>query len=1219
MISFKKTFFLVAAFALSYVNAIAQCDYTDNFYAAFPKGYTSVGNTGMTEVGKGVTTDGWSYDNIVPVNPGATQTNYLPADKKGVALNGTYSADGTKAGYITSPVFNHGCNVVSFKYTRRSSNKPVKLLVGIIQSADTVWRDTIDVASAGNAKTVHQYSKDNINVTGAYQLLIKNLCPTKSYDSFIDDVPIWDICLAANVTSVSFSASAPAVTYSGKHPRAEGGYWDAATVNLSHELGSAAIYYTTDGSEPNSAYDSLRYTAPFGITASTQVKAIAVHGGTLTSAVLDSTIAVSTTTFSFTVPKDATVFVGEKDQTVFVAGHYLKMHFIPFTEKQPAYTVDTLAGGTKKQVFYSVSGDHNYRVSMPGKLTHVGKFRPSATSKTLEVTQAQLDLYSPNRVDHDVTHHNGRNHADVYLNINAAGHLRMVKDSSFYLMNIRVWQAIDSDVNNYFIEPDYRYSITNEQGAEDSSVVAIAPDGTLTAVGAGTAIVRVAYDAMMCAHTTNVGDNGAAFFSALWPENTGVFVVTVDTLNAPATGVSSNMHVDEYWGKDTLIDAEGDILYYEASAGGFDFTFKPEGVAAVTLAQPALLDSILWYPNGFSANGVTSHPDGSYTVRLVHGRNIVKLTNAGGASEYQVISAKPATWTVSGNSGANNLFNPGDTISILFGTPGSDGTGYPLYHPHNKLSGIYNMSAGIQYLGYPTDFPLILGPGQYTFASSSRAQQYRAIIPEDAGEEVALTSGIIKISGYGSAFPAHRSITKVNGVPPNLNASVRTSYFGSLPSFYFRLTDNPSAPENLTATPDGETAIELAWEPSRDNGSVDEYNVYVNGNIKDIVKATSCRLEGLTPGTQYLIEVEAVDNDNKVSAKAQATAVTLDFTAPSAPAGLAATELTETTATLAWEASADNSGVVAGYIVYRDGDSVAQAAGTTCTLTGLTVVTAYRVAVAAVDAAGNVSDTSAVSILTPDQTPPGKPGKPKMTDETSTSVSLMWSASTDNVGVAGYLVTLNGDSVSFSTDRTATVSSLPAAYNIGVQAVDAAGNRSEASYYSKDSEAPSAPANLAAAPAGNAIALSWTASTDNLGVVEGYVVYLNGDSVGVTPDAAYTFTGLTAATEYALAVAAFDPAGNCSDTAQVTATTTATATGVRQVDKDNAVAYPNPFDSYLVVQAAAGGEVIIYNLQGQVALRANVGAGSNRIGTSALPQGVYIVRCGALSQLLVKN
>ncbi|MDR0688172.1 MAG: T9SS type A sorting domain-containing protein [Prevotellaceae bacterium] len=103
-------------------------------------------------------------------------------------------------------------------------------------------------------------------------------------------------------------------------------------------------------------------------------------------------------------------------------------------------------------------------------------------------------------------------------------------------------------------------------------------------------------------------------------------------------------------------------------------------------------------------------------------------------------------------------------------------------------------------------------------------------------------------------------------------------------------------------------------------------------------------------------------------------------------------------------------------------------------------------------------------------------------------------------------------------------------------------------------------------------------------------------------------------------MAAFDPAGNRSAQAQVTASTTATAaTGVRQTGKDNAIAYPNPFNSYLVVSASAKGEVVIYNLQGQVALRANVGAGSNRINTAALPQGAYIVRCGSLTQLLLKK
>jgi hypothetical protein len=499
------------------------------------------------------------------------------------------------------------------------------------------------------------------------------------------------------------------------------------------------------------------------------------------------------TTFSFIVPKDASVFVGAKDQTVEVAGHYLKMHYIPFTEKQPAYTVDTLAGGTKKQVFYNVSGKHNYRVGMPGKLTHTGVFTPSATAKQLEITQEQLTSHSPKKVDHDVNSHNGRNHADIYLNINAAGHLRMAKDSAFYLMNTRVWQAIDSDVNNYFIEPDFHYAITNEQGVADNSVLTLSPDGTLKAMKAGVAIVRITYDAMMCAHTTNVGNNGNAFFSALWPENTGVFVITVsDTPDAPATGITSNMTIGEYWNSgatdkidSTLVDAEHDVLYYEASTGGFDYTFKPTGVASVTLAQPTLNDTTLSY-SGFSDKGVTTHADGRYTVRLVHGRNIVKLTNAAGASDYQVVSAKPVTWTVSGSKKAGNLFQPGDTIVVTFGTPGADGKRYPLYHPANKLSGIYNMSAGIQYVGYPTTFPLILGPGQYTFAS--RAQTYKVIIPTDCtDEEIRLTGGTIKVQGFGSSYGAHRKITKKNGVAPNLNAGVRTAYCGSIPDICVRL------------------------------------------------------------------------------------------------------------------------------------------------------------------------------------------------------------------------------------------------------------------------------------------------------------------------------------------------------------------------------------------------------------------------------------------------
>jgi exo-1,4-beta-D-glucosaminidase len=83
----------------------------------------------------------------------------------------------------------------------------------------------------------------------------------------------------------------------------------------------------------------------------------------------------------------------------------------------------------------------------------------------------------------------------------------------------------------------------------------------------------------------------------------------------------------------------------------------------------------------------------------------------------------------------------------------------------------------------------------------------------------------------------------------------------------------------------------------------------------------------------------------------------------------------------------------------------------------------------------------------PDTAPPSVPGNPRSTGVTSSSVSLAWDASTDDVGVTGYDV-YNGSSVVASVSgTTATVSGLSAgtAYTFTVKAKDAAGNASAAS------------------------------------------------------------------------------------------------------------------------------------------------------------------------------
>jgi chitodextrinase len=74
--------------------------------------------------------------------------------------------------------------------------------------------------------------------------------------------------------------------------------------------------------------------------------------------------------------------------------------------------------------------------------------------------------------------------------------------------------------------------------------------------------------------------------------------------------------------------------------------------------------------------------------------------------------------------------------------------------------------------------------------------------------------------------------------------------------------------------------------------------------------------------------------------------------APSVPAGLASSNITQTSFTLSWTASTDNVGVT-GYEVFRNGVSVGTPTGTSLSVTGLTCATTYPMTVRARDAAGN--------------------------------------------------------------------------------------------------------------------------------------------------------------------------------------------------------------------------------------------------------------------------
>lgn len=102
-----------------------------------------------------------------------------------------------------------------------------------------------------------------------------------------------------------------------------------------------------------------------------------------------------------------------------------------------------------------------------------------------------------------------------------------------------------------------------------------------------------------------------------------------------------------------------------------------------------------------------------------------------------------------------------------------------------------------------------------------------------------------------------------------------------------------------------------------------------------------------------------------------------------------------------------------------------------------------------------------------------------------------------------------------------------------------------------DTAPPSVPTALSAnGVSPTEIDLTWTASTDNVGVA-GYDVWRNGVKVGSPPGTSFADTGLTAGTTYAYTVDAFDAAGNVSaQSGAVNGTTLASANTIVIGDQD---------------------------------------------------------------------
>ncbi|PYR28967.1 MAG: hypothetical protein DMF98_01310, partial [Acidobacteria bacterium] len=326
------------------------------------------------------------------------------------------------------------------------------------------------------------------------------------------------------------------------------------------------------------------------------------------------------------------------------------------------------------------------------------------------------------------------------------------------------------------------------------------------------------------------------------------------------------------------------------------------------------------------------------------------------------------------------------------------------------------------------------------------------------------------------------------------------------------------------------------------------YRVYRAGTLLATLGAvTAYQNTGLTPSTSYSYTVQALDaagNASAQSASAGATTqVAPDTQAPSVPTGLTGTAVSATQINLTWNASTDNVAVTS-YQVYLNDAMIANTPATSFQHTGLTAGTTYNYRVSAADAVPNYSAWTVppVSVATPaaaDTTAPSTPTGLLASAVSSSQINLSWAASTDNVGVTGYRVYRAGTllaTLGVVTTYQNTGLTPSTTYSYTVQALDAAGNASAQSasasattQAASDTTAPSVPGGLAAAAVSSSqINLSWSASTDNVGVT-GYRVYRAGTLLATLGAVtAYQNTGLTPSTSYSYTVQALDAAGNAS-------------------------------------------------------------------------------------------
>ena len=362
----------------------------------------------------------------------------------------------------------------------------------------------------------------------------------------------------------------------------------------------------------------------------------------------------------------------------------------------------------------------------------------------------------------------------------------------------------------------------------------------------------------------------------------------------------------------------------------------------------------------YVASGLTGSTTYAFTIKAKDAAG-----NLSAVSNTATVTTLAGSTTYCTSQGNNT--NDERIAKVVFGTINNSSTGTAGYEDFTSISTSVAQGSTNTITITPLWTGTVYSEGYAVFIDYNKDGDFA-----DAGETVWTKATSTSTPASGSfTIPATASTgvtrmrvsMKYNGVP----TSCESFSYGQVEDYTINITGTtvdtqaPTAPTSLAVSNVTETTASLSWNASSDNVGVTGYDVYQGSTNIGTVTTTSANITGLTASTSYTYSVRAKDAAGNVSSSSNTVSFTTssgaDTQAPTAPTSLTSSNITETTASLSWNASSDNVGVT-GYDVYQGSTLLGNVAGTSANITGLTANTSYTFSVRAKDAAGNVSSSS---------------------------------------------------------------------------------------------------------------------------------------------------------------------------------------------------------------------------------------------------------------------